>query len=172
MPTSTFAKGLATVMCGAWLWASGMQPGDAAEQVQTISLRGGELRLVNNDERKPKAVINGKEFLFLPDYIGHKATFQLSDRDIVILISDTGRFGGLEYRVFSIRTNGVVQEIDDLDFRRRNDTNFIATKKEDAVHFDLGYYRGLKIDAVLSPRGLDVTRRAVARPAFGQKDCK
>jgi hypothetical protein len=170
MRDSTLPRILGPVMCGLWFWIGSLPSAHAGEQVKVIQLRGGELRLVNNDERKPKAVINGKEFLFVPDYIGFKETLQLSDRDVIILTSDTDRYSPPKYRVFSLTTTGLAQEIDDLTFRTVG--TLVATKKGDAIHFDLGYYRGLKVNAVLSSAGVEVSRRPVARPAFDQKDCK
>lgn len=166
MSASTFAKGLATVMCGAWLWASGMQPGDAAEQVQTIRLRGGELRLVNNDEKKPKAVFNGKEFLFEPESIEHRATFRLSDRDVVILVSDKSVL--TRPRVFTFGKDGAAEEIQILGMR----DHVVGIKKGDAVHLDLGYFRGLKIDAIVSPKGVAVSEKRMRRPAFDRNTCR
>jgi len=169
MPAMIPARTLTTVICGVWLCASSTQPVGAAEQTKTIQLRGGELRLVNNDELKPKAVINGKEFLFVPDYIGFKETLELSDRDIIILTTDAEKYREPKYRVFSLTTAGLARELDDLTFWSNG--TVVATKKGDAIHFDLGYYRGLKVNAVVSPQGVEVTRRPVAHPAIEQKDC-
>jgi hypothetical protein len=47
-----------------------------------------------------------------------------------------------------------------------------ATKKGDAVHLDLGYRNGLKLDAVVSPKGVDVSEKRVPHPAFDRTTCK
>ena len=173
MPEMTLARTVATVVCGVVLWVSGIQPTVAAEQVKIIKLRGGELRLVNNDEHKPKAVINGKEFLFLPKQVAHKATYRLSDRDVVILTTtdNLSSYTSPEHRFFSVRTDGAVEEIDHPHLRLAA-RSFVGEKKGDAVYFDLGYYDGLKIDAVLSTKGLQILEKPVIRPAYNSKDCK
>ena len=175
MPAPNLARTLATAICGVWLGMAGTQPAHAGEQVTTIQLRGGEIRLVNNDERKPKAVLNGKEFLFVPETVRHEATYALSDRDIVILVSDDGTIPAFDdptirTRVFSLTTGGAVEEFSGLDSRMTK--GFVAKKKDDAVHFDLGHSKGKKVEAVLSPKGLQVSESRVLHPAFDQKTCK
>ena len=126
------------VICGVWLCALGVAPAEAAEQVKTIKLRGGDVQLINNDEQKPEAVINRKKFLFLPKYITLTETFRLSDRDVMILKSDEGfSYNPPTYRVFSLRTDGIVEEIENPYFGLYNRA-LTAEKVGDAVHFDLG----------------------------------
>jgi|tagenome__1003787_1003787.scaffolds.fasta_scaffold20772295_2 hypothetical protein len=171
MRGSLFVRGFATLICGALLSCS-IIPSSAEEHAEVVKLRGGDLRLINNNEFQPKAVINGQEFPFAPQYIGHESTFRLSDRDVVVLSSDAGGSGTPPfYRIFSVRLNGTVEEITTLEFDTADGT-LAGKQRGNVIYFDLGYDSGLKKDAVLSSEGLKVSTKSVARPAYGRKECK
>jgi len=171
MRESTLGRGIATLICGALLSCS-LISASAEERVEVVKLRGGELRLINNDEYQPKAVINGQEFAFAPQYIGLGSTFKLSDRDVVVLSSDAGGSGTPPfYRIFSIRLNGTVEEMTTPEFDTADDT-LVGKQRGNVIYFDLGYDSGLRKDAVLSSEGLKVSTKSVARPAYDRNDCK
>jgi hypothetical protein len=54
----TLAKGVATVTCGLWLWAVGSSSANA----EVINLAGGQLYILNGEDKAPKVQINDQEF--------------------------------------------------------------------------------------------------------------
>ena len=168
----TSARGIATVTCALWLCGLGIIPANAEDRVDVIKLRGGELRLLNNDQYRPKAVINGQEFSFGPESVVHEITFHLSDRDVVVLSSEPGAYETPPFfRILSVKSDGGVEEIADPDFDAPDGT-LITRQEGDVIHFNLGYENGLKKDAVFSPDGLIISMKPVERPAYDQDDCK
>jgi hypothetical protein len=172
MRQSTLARGIATFTCALWLCGLSVIPANSEERVDVIKLRGGELRLINNDRYQPKAVINGQEFSFGPEYVGHEITFHLSDRDVVVLSSEPGAYETPPFfRILSVKADGVAEEIANPEFDAPDGT-LITRQDGDVIYFNLGYESGLKKDAVFSPEGLTISMTPVAHPAYDQDDCE